>query len=192
MSHLNRYAIFALLDSGSASSIRSKQRRLTEITGNKMAFMFPVHITLKGRYIAQEDVISEAFQEINLTAIEVPVDICLSEPQYIKPELAWLEVLPQYQGYKTLLCLHKLFENLLSQVVIEDEVPEAYKNSGFRPHVTLGWGVTPEAWARYFSNAHIPVLHPSRIGSIALVRYPDSWPREGDIDVVFKIPWQGN
>lgn len=187
MPHLKRYAIFALLDAGSASSIRSKQRRLTEITGNKMAFIFPVHITLKGRYIADESVILEAFKEINLSAIKIPIDICLSQSLYIQPELAWLEVLPHYQGYETLLHLHKLFENLLSQVVIEDEVPEAYKNLGFRPHVTLGWGVTPEAWTRYFSKEQLPALYPSRIDSIALVRYPDSWHREGNIDVIFKL-----
>ncbi len=186
MSQIERYAIFALIDSKSASSIRREQYRLTTTTGNEIALHFPVHVTLKGRYFAEESVVLNTFKEINLTHIKLPFDICLSEPSYIQPELAWLEILPQHQGYGTLRWLHQFFENSMSQVVIEDEVPERFKKSGFRPHVTLSWGVTPEAWKIYYSDRYKHTLKFSKVDSIALVRYSNSWPQEGKIDVVKK------
>ncbi|MCL1464949.1 2'-5' RNA ligase family protein [Argonema galeatum] len=191
MFELNRYAVFALLDSRSVSPVQNDQRRLTSITGNHMAFGFPVHITLRGRFRAEEYVVAKAFvkafKEINRTALNVQTDICLSEPIYIKPDLVWLEVLPQYRGYETLLYLHRFFEQIVSEAVVEDEIPETYKYSGFRPHVTLGWGVTPQAWEEFFSIAPA-TLKQSRIGSIALVRYPHSWPEEEAVNVILEIP----
>ncbi len=186
MSNLNRYAVFAILDSRGDTTIRNEQHRLTNITGNKIALNFPVHITLKGRFIGKEDVVSKAFREIEPTSIKLPINIHLSRPVYIEPDLAWLEVLPQYQEYEILLSLHKIMEEVFREAVIEDEVPEAHKNSGFRPHITLGWGINPHLWLKYLSVA--ASIQQGKIDYIALVRYPLDWTQESIISVMLKIP----
>jgi len=186
MSNLKRYAIFALLDSNSSLQYRNEQHRLTSLTSNKMAFCFPIHITLRGRFIAQEERVLKAFNALNTTFINIPIDIFLSEPLYIQPDLGWREVLPEYKGYENLLCLHNLCEEIVSGILVEDEVPDAYKNYGFRPHITLGWGVTPEAWERFSSLASV-TLKQSSIDRISLVSYPHGWPLKEAVNVVLKI-----
>lgn len=186
MSELNRYAVFALLDSRSSCHIRSEQIRLASLTDNQMAFCFPIHITLRGRFIAKEDVVTKAFNDIKTACPLLPAEISLSEPRYIKPELGWLEVLPKNRGYEHLVYLHRLFEDRLKGAVIEDEVPESYKNSAFRPHVTLGWGVTPELWERYLSS-ELLTLKQTSIDQIALVIYPHSLPLREPVSTVLTI-----
>jgi 2'-5' RNA ligase len=144
-----------------------------------MAFYFPVHITLRGRFLAKKSILLKIVNEIKQIDIKIPIDIQLSEPMYIDPELVWLEVLPYYKGYRTLLFLHQLFEELVRESVIKDEVPDVYKGNEFRPHLTLGWGVKYEAWEELLYTGLTPVQE-SKIDSIVLVRYsrrsPPSYP----------------
>lgn len=186
MSDLSRYAIFALLDSNSASIIRNEQHRLSSITANKMAFCFPVHITLKGRFIAKESKLNK-LANFKLTNINTPFDISLSQSLYINPELVWLELLPYAQGYETIVNLHKLFEDIVKPDVIEDEVPESHKNNYFRPHVTLGWGLTPQFWEKY-SLQELLRFYECKIDNIVLVCYPNNWLQGSPIKVISKIP----
>lgn len=186
MSDLARYAIFALLDYQSSLKIRNEQRLLSKITNNKRAFAFPIHITLRGRFIAKQSAILDKFRFLNISKTNINFDISLSNPYYHKPELVWRELVPSNKGYDQIADLHIFFQEQIQPEVIEDEVPEIHKNSGFRPHVTLGWCVTDDFWT-IFLDKIFEQCYLSKIVDIVLVHYPNDWMKGKKINVVTKI-----
>lgn len=131
MSTIDRFAIFALVVDSNEEKIRAEQHCLTNLTGNTTALGFPMHITLKGRFLAPKDTVVDFLKEIDLTFLHIQHNISLSEPMYIEPELSWLEVLPNTSGFHILVSLHCFFEKEISRFVIFDEVPAEHKNSFF-------------------------------------------------------------
>ncbi|MEB3828299.1 2'-5' RNA ligase family protein [Phormidium sp. CCY1219] len=188
MDEINRYAIFALLDFTSSRWVRHEQYRLARITQNYMAFCFPVHITIRGRFLATPERVAKAFREINPSVAKLPATISLNQPIYLQPDLAWLEVVPENQGYQTLRSLQEYFEDRVSGYAIADEVPDSHKHAGFRPHITLGWGVTPAVFQK-FLGFHVPILPPSCIESLVLVRYPLHWPLTEAVKIERIVPF---
>jgi len=187
MSNVGRFAIFALITNSDEETIRIKQHCLTSLTGNTMALNFPVHITLKGRFIAPEDLVINFLKGINLTSLHLRTNIGLSKPRYIKSQLSWLEVLPNTLGFDTLVLLHSFFEKEINRFVVIDEVPEYHKNFHFRPHITLGWGVTLEVWYKYSFNRKF-CSSQTQITHVALARYHQKWPLEEPVNSILKIP----
>lgn len=187
MSNIGRFAIFALITNIDEETIRVEQRCLTSLTANTMALSFPVHITLKGRFIASEDIVINFLKEIDLTSLHLQTNIGLSKPRYIESQLSWLEVLPNTLGFDTLVLLHNFFEKEINSFVVLDEVPEYHKNLHFRPHITLGWGVTLEVWYKYSFN-RIFRSSQAQISHVALARYHQKWPLEESVTSVLKIP----
>ncbi|MDJ0705537.1 MAG: hypothetical protein QNJ46_19855 [Leptolyngbyaceae cyanobacterium MO_188.B28] len=185
MCDIKRLAIFALISSSDTHLVRLEQHYLTSLTGNSMALGFPVHITVKGRFLANQNAVEKVISDAGLSiGSNIPTPICvqLSEPKYIAPQLSWLEVLPSSEGFSQLTFLHQLFEQRIKEFVVEDEVPEAHKNSGFCPHITLGWGVTPQTWQEYSTNRK-HILEQTQISHIALACYPYNWPINESVDL---------
>lgn len=191
MSDIGRFAIFALITNGDEKIIRNEQNYLTKLTGNTLALGFPVHITLKGRFLASKKIIIDFMKKANLSSLCLETRVGLSKPQYIGSGLSWLEILPDTLGFSSLLSLHSFLEIEVSRILMIDEVPETHKNIYFRPHVTLGWSVTPEVWHEYaattkFGSTQIQISH------IALACYHQRWPLEESVTSVFKIPLRGD
>lgn len=195
MANLARFAVFAILASESHKLIRDEQYYLTSLTGNNLAFGFPIHITLKGRFLAYENtamtVFNDAVKKIlkNFHSDFRPSSkiIYLSKPKYISSQLSWIEVLPDTQGFYTLLNFHNYFEQEMNNFLVIDEVPEEHKNENFCPHITLGWGVTKENWYQYSIKRRFN-LSQTQITYIALALYPKDWPLEESVNLVIKIP----
>lgn len=187
MSNIGRFAIFALIANSDEETVRVEQHYLTNLTGNTMALNFPVHITLKGRFIAPEDIVINFLKEIDLTSLNLYTNISLSKPRYIKSQLSWLEVLPNTLGFDTLVHLHSFFEKEINSFVVLDEVPEYHKNLYFRPHITLGWGVTLEDWYKYSFNRRFRSSQ-AQITHVALARYHQKWPLEESVTSILKTP----
>lgn len=193
MSSLKRLAVFGLISSKYIQSIRLEQHFLSGLTKNNIAFNFPVHVTLKGRFLAYDKNVEKIFHRIyfNCSSLLIPSQaiVNLSNPKYIKPQLSWLEVLPDNQGFNSLMNIHQILEAEVKEFVVEDEVPKAHKNLGFRPHVTLGWGVTPQAWEEY-SVSRVFSLKQAQVSHIALACYPQDWTANESVDILLKIPIQ--
>lgn len=190
MCDVKRLAIFALISSSDTQLVRLEQHHLRSLTGNGIALGFPVHITVKGRFLANQNAVEKIINDVCLSIdSNVPVPICvqLSEPKYIAPQLSWLEILPSYEGFSQLTFLHQLFEQRIKELVVEDEVPEAHKHSGFCPHITLGWGITPQMWQEY-STSRKHILGRTQISHIALACYPYNWPINESVDLTLIIP----
>lgn len=192
MSSTGRFAVFALIESKDAQLIRFEQRSLTQLTGNSIALGFPVHITLKGRFLASSNVIRKIFEEtcFKHLCLQPTLDttIYLSNPKHLKSQLSWLEVLPENKGFYTLHLLHQIFEHQVNQLVLKDEVPDNHKYLNFRPHVTLGWGVTCENWQTYSTSEKFS-LSKAEISHIGLVQYHKDWPAEEPVNLILKIPF---
>ena len=195
MQNLSRFAVFAVMISENEELIRAEQRYLTHLTGNRLALAFPVHITLKGRFLADKNTVITTFKNtvtkiLEKTKIEfppLPKTIHISNAKYVNSQLSWLEVLPNTQGFYTLLYLHSTFEKEMNGLVVIDEVPEEHKNSNFCPHITLGWGVTLEVWEKYLADRKLN-LNQSQIKYIALASYPQNWQLGESINLILKIP----
>jgi hypothetical protein len=183
MSIIHRYGIFAILDKISSDEIRHEQYFLTQITKDHQSLRFPVHITLKGRFLAEENIIINKWHKFNFNTLVLPLKVSLSLPLYVSPDLVWLEVLSNDKVYKNLVNLHNFFENELETNIVKDEVPNCHKKIGFRPHITLGWKVTKEAWLQYKHNKNFQI-NECKIGNINLVKYPTNWMNKGLITVV--------
>lgn len=187
MSDIKRFAIFAIITNSDEEKIRSEQRHFTNLTGNTMALGFPVHITLKGRFLASKDIVVNLLNKTDLASLCSQTEIELSKPKYIYPQLSWLEVLSDTPGFNNLLFLHSFFEREINRFVVSDEVPENHKNAHFRPHITLGWGITPRVWQKYssienFGSVQIGFSH------IALACYHQQWPLEETVTSIMEIP----
>lgn len=190
MCEIKRLAIFALISNSDSHLVRLEQNYLTSLTRNSMALGFPVHITVKGRFLANQNVVERVIIDARLIIASnfvAPICVQLSDPKYIPPQLSWLEVLPSSDGFSQLTLLHQLFEQTIKEFVVEDEVPEAHKNSGFCPHITLGWGVTPRTW-REFSISRKHTLQRAQISHLALVCYPHNWPMNESVDLALTVP----
>src|SRR5579862_2952491 len=92
---LSRYAVFGLIDRRFQKQVRVWQRHLSALSGNNLSLRFPVHITLRGRFLAEKEKVVEAFHQMN-TSCSFPdlKDVALERPSFHKPGLAWLKVHP--------------------------------------------------------------------------------------------------
>lgn len=183
---MKRLAIFAIIRNNEKNIIRSEQKILSNITGNTLALNFPVHITLKGRFWAEIESVISSLESISFDSFDFQSNFIIEQPKYIENQLSWLEVKPSNQGFETLFCLHETLETKLTSLVTLDEVPEAHKNYNFRPHITLGWGISSLQWLEYQTHCQFK-LDQVHISHIALACYSENWPYQEVIDIEFSM-----
>jgi 2'-5' RNA ligase len=172
----HRYAVFGLLDDDATQAVRSTQQRLFGITGNDLALRFPVHVTLRGRFQADPEAVNRAWEQLCLR-LHGPSRFRLSRPVFRPPDLLWLEVKPESPGHANLVRWHSELTRELEAVVTEDETQPAHTGEGYRPHVTLGWGVTGEVLA--LSGEIVPSASTAFVTAVVLAEYPSTWPASG-------------
>lgn len=181
---MKRYAIFGLFDQTTAELIRTYQQVLSTCTGNSLALRFPIHITLRGPFGANPNAIHRLSHQIKKsTAAFQQLDVLLEGPVLVSPSLCWLELAATGPAFQYISRLHTILEELVAPSMLRDDVPDGHKGAYFRPHVTLGWGVSPAALCENLFNAEPLSMH-GIVESIAIVRYPVKWPEEGSVEVL--------
>ncbi|WP_435051653.1 2'-5' RNA ligase family protein [Desulfoferrobacter suflitae] len=181
---MKRYAIFGLIDHSTAELIRTYQQVLSVCTGDSLALRFPIHVTLRGPFWANSNGIhSLLYQTKKSTAAFHQLDVLLVGPVPVSPSLCWLELTASGSALQYMSGLHTMLEGLVAPLMLRDDVPDEHKGANFRPHVTLGWGVSPAALCDNLFNAGPLKLH-GIIESIAIVGYPEKWPEEGSVEVL--------
>jgi hypothetical protein len=181
-----RYAIYALVDHQSAQEIRGHQQELAQDTGNCLALAFPVHITLRGRFAAAPEFVS-IFEDTTAALLETSFAFGWRGPIHVLPDMAWLDVPRSGKGIEYLRKLHNFFEELTADFLAWDETPQSFKAEGFRPHITLGWGIT----GGFQVNRENTLEGQASTRALALAHYPDSWPLNGNVDILCEIPLVG-
>lgn len=181
---MKRYAIFGLIDQTTAKLIRTSQQVLSTCTGNSLALRFPIHITLRGPFWANSNGIHSLLNQTKKsTAAFHRLEVLLEGPVLVSPALCWLELTATGPALQYMSRLHNVLEGLVAPLMLRDDVPDEHKGANFRPHVTLGWGVSPVTLCANLFNAEPLRLH-GMIESIAIVRYPEKWPEEGSVEVL--------
>lgn len=181
MDNARRYAVFGILDASAALLVRPLQVRVAAKTGNDLALRFPIHVTLRGRFWAPPEAVTEAFQRAGgdgWTACE----LMLSGPVFRAPDLLWLSVEMVGTGYSELVQLHEHLERALEPVVSRDETLSVHRGAGYRPHVTLAWGATEDA----IHHWELPAIRSAQaeLKGVTLAEYPESWPAAGTVEPV--------
>ncbi|MFP5212506.1 MAG: 2'-5' RNA ligase family protein, partial [Acidobacteriota bacterium] len=139
---MNRYLLLGLVDEGLSETARRYQEDLSSLTGNGLALRFPVHVTLRGPFWTHTDTLSSMADTLRKVCTGLhQMQIALRGPIRIDPDLCWLEVQGGMDDGMRLFDLHAVLEREMSGYVIRDDVSEGHKGSGYRPHVTVGWGV---------------------------------------------------
>ncbi len=184
MDNARRYAVFGILDASTALLVRPLQERIAVRTGNDLALRFPIHVTLRGRFWAPPEAVTEAFQRARgdrWTACE----LMLSGPVFRAPDLLWLSVEMVGTGYSELVRLHEHLERALEPVVSRDETLSVHRGAGYRPHVTLAWGAT-EAEESLIAAYTLRAI----LSGVILAEYPERWPASGTVQPV--CWWEGS
>ncbi len=199
--NLRKYAVFAMADNNLAEAVRQYQEGLSSLTGDRRALRFPVHITLRGpfwTYPASIGRLTEIMDDIVHGGQSPfgPIPVDLSGPVFVKPDLGWLEVVRKTTGFSQLLALHTLFQKRTSVEVLRDDVPDRFKEGGYRPHMTLGWGVEEVDEGNVsWTDALYPqgtvggppgglIQLSGIIDAVGIASYPLNWPEEGTVDMV--------
>ena len=128
---------------------------------------FPVHITIKGRFIVAETTSLVTVVENIERVFRVPAfAVQLDGPIYIGGTLRWLECLPNRSGHREITALHQAcVERILGADYADYCAPGAFELGGYRPHVTLDW-----------SEGGILVPDPERISeSISITARVERW-----------------
>lgn len=200
---MERLLICGLLDEDLRGIARDYQTGLSELTGNRLALRFPVHITLRGPFHASTAISSLCAILQRVCRLHLRVPIRLNGPVFVDPDLCWFEVGRTTAGFSTLLDLHGRFEKEIAKAVVLDDVPEDFKGRNYRPHVTLGWGVKGNAVGASSNGSglleaervtigdhplfHRPVALTGVVENVAIARYPRGWPLEGDVEILESV-----
>lgn len=182
---VERFAVFALVDAASAREIRREQTRLAEWVGDSTVLRFPVHVTLRGRFWAERGAACRAFntlvgdvRQLGLHRISVE----LSAARIVDGRWVWREVPREAIASKVLSAAHEQAEAATAAIMTRDEVLAGHRGDGLRPHVTLGWNVTPERWQAYEARQADSSPAVVRLVALGLGSYPAAWP-EGSAEV---------
>lgn len=186
---MNRFVIIGIVDDILSDTVRKYQDALSSLTGDRKALCFPVHVTLRGPFRADGGNIALLAEEIHRYRESCSVfQIVVAGPLFVQPDLCWLEVQAEGGGLTTCGNLHREMEKAARPVVVQDDVPDGHRGDNYRPHVTVGWGAAEGIASDVFPG---PVSLNGTIGSIAVARYPDAWPDEGEVRVVVSFPLAG-
>jgi 2'-5' RNA ligase len=188
---MNRYLIMGLLDPAVSGIVRMRQHRLSCLTGDDRALRFPVHITLRGPFRAQDTCLrgfGEKLSEICTAFHALPLDFV--GPVFIDPDLFWLEVKRSAPCFAELLRLHAALERAVGEWVVVDDTPLEFKADGYRPHVTIGWKAVNDCTEHHEASAICPIAGAvyGSLRSVAIAVYPDGWPSEGTVRVIISTP----
>lgn len=177
-----RWAIFGLLDATSAVFIRRVQTELSTLVGNDRALRFPVHVTIRGRFIAREPDAESFFQAL-ARGWSKPLATRLCAPSASNSGVAWLGV-SNAECQVVLRRLHCDAERRAAALRLGDEVPPEHKLRNYEPHVTLAWDCQTAMLDRMVRE-HGERLESLRasVVDLALVRYPTDWYSAGQIEV---------
>ncbi len=190
MAQTGRFAVYALLGEDAARRLRRFQLALANLTSDPSALSFPAHVTLRGRFTASWSTVA-SFQK-EAAALRSGVFGCAwLGPLYVPPKMAWLEVPPGYDGHQRLSDLHCYFDCWATRVLTSDETPSAFAGMEYRPHLTLGWGVTQEVYGLFIEL--VKTLNGrGRIEHLALACYPDTWPAAGEVEILARVPLENS
>lgn len=183
MSELARYAVFGLLDKPTASSVRALQQQLARRSGNGVALHFPVHITVRGRFLSEPQHAVSAFHRLMGQEALSQASMVLSGPVFRLPDLVWLEICSGASSCAELATLHAKADAIFRQEMRHDEVMPEHAGENYCPHVTLGWGCS-EADLATTPGLESKVKLVATLTSLALVAYPAMWPVREDLVVV--------
>ena len=170
-----RYAVFGLLDASASEIVRPLQQWLTSVTGNDLSMRFPVHVTLRGRFWAEPDSVTNVLRGLDL---ERPAVVHFRVPVFRDPDMLWLSVDSSKPGFDCLFRLHVLLTEMLGKVVVREETLPAHTGPGYSPHVTLTWGATRETH-RVLSPEYQRLTIEATLAKVVLVEYPSTWPASG-------------
>lgn len=177
---LARYAVFALIDSTTAAEIRREQEALAPFTKDRTALRFPVHVTLRGRFWGEPDMVSQAFDAIVGRLVHTATTTFTLVGAAHVDRWAWREPQRSSVAARWFHDGHAIAEACSASACVRDEVEPSHRGAGFRPHVTLGWEVTAMVWETYSRESGSQNASRDREGAwvsaIALGRYPDGWP----------------
>lgn len=185
-----RFAIFGVLDERAGLLVRGLRERLSEATGNRLALSFPVHVTIRGRFLAHEVDARFVFgQLVQVWAAGPPGMLSLSGPAFCPPDLAWLQVEQSSLGYESLARLHREADAACLRCLVRDEVSAEHAGDGFSPHVTLGWGVTASQVTELLHSSRLPIN--SWVERFALARYPSDWSQSRPVELIQSVDISG-
>ena len=181
------YAVFALLDDASSHCIRQIQLNISGITGSNTALLFPVHITLRGRFWGPSPLVVNLFREFGEKLQSKPISMSLRGPTFKTPDLMWLEVAGAMDDMAELRRLHRDFDDLLRVAVIRDEVDPLHSGNTYKPHITLGWAAS-ETHTMLLTGSIGQITLRANVSSLALARYPGTWPITEKVELVEHVP----
>jgi 2'-5' RNA ligase len=186
MPYMRRLLIMGIFSEEFVGLVRRNQEMLSNLTANRLALKFPVHVTLRGPFwtnaedrslwcILEE--VCRSFRRFRAT---------FNGPVFVEPDLCWLEADAASTESSSLLRLHRHFEQRLKPCIVIDDVPEEFKDRKYRPHVTLGWGTDVHVCQNMLSRFKLPDM-PSVVERVAIGGYPKTWPMEGAVKVLESI-----
>jgi|SRR5271157_716035 len=183
MTNLTRYAVFGLFDEQTTCCVRDYQRRLTDRTGNGTVLFFPVHVTIRGRFLASAPDALGAFRQLGGSITRDLGPIELRGPVFRPPDLTWLQIEPATEGFRELGRMHRAADTVLRPYIIRDEVSPLHAGDSYYPHVTLGWGSSEaDVLALFTPQASVVIV--ARLVSLVLMKYPEEWPVKAGLKVV--------
>ncbi len=186
-----RYLIMGILDEKVTGRIHKFREKLCGLTGNDLALRFPVHITLRGPFWAESkiDVLIEPLYAIVESCSRF--QIVLDPPCFVNPDLLWLPVNPESCGASKLMDMHLLLEHELKENIVKDDTSPGHFGMDYRPHVTIGWGVTSSI-CREGSLFSACEGVSGTLEKVALGRYPAEWPKKGMVEIVASVALNSN
>jgi 2'-5' RNA ligase len=175
-----------ILDDRITESIHEFREKMSALTGNDLALRFPVHITLRGPFWADTNIDALVKPLSTVRESRYRFRIVLDRPTFVNPDLLWLPVHPESGGASRLLEMHLFFEHELKGHIIKDDTSPGHFGINYRPHVTVGWGVTPSI-CREVSRFSCRDDLVGTLERVALASYPAEWPSEGMVEIASSI-----
>lgn len=183
---MKRFVIFGVVDEVLFEAVRVYQNALSRLTGDRKALCFPVHVTLRGPFWTDSGNLPSLIQRIKLHCeSRFAFKVAVTGPVLVQPDLCWFEVITGTDGFSVCRDLHTRMREIVRPLAAADDVPADHAGINYRPHMTVGWGVGAAIPDGIFAG---PVSLVGMMRSIAVARYPDSWPIAGDVRVVESIP----
>lgn len=184
---MKRLLLLGLPDDNLSRAVRRYQHALSSRTGNRLALRFPVHVTLRGPFWTEGEPhdLDDCLERLCRHLARLPLH--LNGPVFVNPDLCWLQVPPASPCFAALADLHAHAENTVRRLVAVDDVPSAFTGTGYRPHMTLGWGATaslrdaqPPLWSAIDLTGTLE--------KIGIGVYPQCWPAGGNVEIIETIP----
>jgi hypothetical protein len=148
-----------------------------------MVLFFPVHVTIRGRFLASATDAVEAFRRLGETITHDVRMIELRGPVFRPPDLSWLRIDPATASFRELRRMHRVADTVLRPHIVRDEVSPLHAGNSYCPHVTLSWG-SSEADVLALFTPQAPVAIVAQLVSLVLVKYPEEWPVKENLKIV--------